>query len=177
LTGAGRSIGCGRLGRILRNDQVAQGELRVVTIMSGTAVAAGLLTGGADRSLLPVALLDGALLRTVNVESDRNTVETFDVRIVLEHVGSGDSSIPARYQPDLVSVLEQGQPKPAAVDWSDIRRSNQSVILYKVEAPNQFEATAAGKDIFERVLRPHLERFHARLGNLEATASPRSPGP
>jgi hypothetical protein len=94
-------------------------------------------------------------------------VKTFDVLIAIEHTGSGSAGIPPAKQPEFISLLQQGDPKPVRLDWSDMRRNYQTVVHYRIEADNQFAAMAVGKQLFERVLRPQLERFQAKLGSLE----------
>jgi hypothetical protein len=98
-------------------------------------------------------------------------VKTFEVRIIIEHIGGSSTSIPGQLQPDFVAALERHDPKPARIEWSDMHHSNETVVVYAIEAQSQFDATAAAKDIFERVFRPRLAQFNARLDGLVAVES------
>jgi hypothetical protein len=95
-------------------------------------------------------------------------VKTFEVRIIVEHIGGSSTSIPGQLQPDFVAALEEHDPKPARIEWSDMQHSHETVVVYAIDAESQFEATAAAKDIFERVFRPRLAQLDARLDGLEA---------
>ena len=98
-------------------------------------------------------------------------MKSFDARIVIEHTGADESAIPGRMQPEFVAALERGDPRPKELHWSDMRRSNETVIVYQLGAENQFEALAALRRIFETVVEPRLAHFEARLARLEAEES------